>query len=147
MDSQSHSARSVGGRLNLLMGVAIVVPALLLFVLGWVSLHQVGGSSGLPADTLVWGWSIGLSLVAAVVAAGAWLRMRGIIRTHTLELAEVARQGLTSDRLLRARVAGEDEFAVLATAINAVLDGTGSQPGGGVAGASGDPQDAATLQA
>jgi methyl-accepting chemotaxis protein len=147
MDSQSHSTHSVGGRLNLLMGVAIVVPALLLFVLGWVFLHPVGGSTGLPTDTMVWGWSIGLSLVAAVVAASAWLRMRAIVRAHALELAEVARQGLASDRLLRAPVAGEDEFAVLATAINAVLDGRAYQQAGGMPGMSGDPQDAATLQA
>jgi methyl-accepting chemotaxis protein len=129
------------------MGFAVVVPALLLFVLGYLSLHPITGFNGLPAETMVWGTTILFSLVAALFAAGAWLRMRAVIRTHALELAETARQAVTSDRLLRAPVVGEDEFAVLAAAINAMLDGTAAGQIAGVPAIAGDSQDAATLQA
>ncbi|MGH2486001.1 MAG: methyl-accepting chemotaxis protein, partial [Ktedonobacterales bacterium] len=74
---------------------------------------------------------------------GAWLRMRAMVRTQTLELAEVFRQISNGDRSLRAPVIGEDEFAVLAAAVNGILDGAPSIAGSPTA----DSQDAATLQA
>src|SRR5258707_7583061 len=73
--------------------------------------------------------------------------MRGIVRAQALELAEVCRQVASGDRGARAPVLGEDEFAILSAAVNAVLDGAPVSGTATSAVSVGDAQDAAALQA
>ncbi|MFI5273503.1 MAG: methyl-accepting chemotaxis protein [Ktedonobacterales bacterium] len=143
MDAHARAEGALGSRLNLLMGAATVVPALALVALGFWSIHQGSASGGLPPQTLIWGGTFGLAVVSAVAVAALWLRMRAVVRRHALELADVCRRASSGERMLRAPIHGDDEFAVLAAAVNAVLDGT---PVSGML-QTADSQDAATLQA
>src|SRR5262249_55280950 len=113
--------------------------------LGAWAIHQYNTSGGLPPETTLWAVTLGVAVAAVVLVAATWFRMRAIVRTHALELAEVCRQAGGGDRIARAPVRGEDEFAMLAAAVNSVLDGApaGAALGAGVP----DSQDAATLQA
>jgi methyl-accepting chemotaxis protein len=144
MDRNARTRGALGTRLNLLMAVATLVPALALFALGFWTIQQANIPSGLPPETLIWSATFGLALLVALIVAGMWLRMRSLIKAHTLELADVCRRVSSGDRMLRAPVAGDDEFAALAAAVNAALDGVPVSSGGQPIG---DAQDAATLQA
>jgi twitching motility protein PilJ len=150
MDVNSRTGLSLGAQLNWLMAAATLIPAAAIIVLGAWAIQQANTASGLPSQTLMWGATLGVTLISVVAIAGTWLRMRSMVRTQALEIADVCRQISSGDRLLRAPVIGEDEFAVLAAAVNAVLDGAPASPAGGGLGASAaasDNQDAATLQA
>ena len=146
MDSTTRTGWTLGTRLNVLMLAATLVPAAAVIGLGAWAIHQPSSLNGLPQQTTVWAVTIGCAVVAIVTVAGAWLRMRSMIRTQTLELAEVFRQVSNGERSLRAAVLGEDEFAVLAAAANSLLDGAPAGPGS-VVSPTADSQDAATLQA
>jgi methyl-accepting chemotaxis protein len=104
-------------------------------------------TNGLPTVTLMWGVTFGLALIVFLCIAFAWLRMRSVVRRQALELADICRQVSAGDRSARAPIKGEDEFAVLASAVNAVLDGAPVAGRGVISHAAGDAQDAATLQA
>ncbi|WIG58354.1 MAG: Methyl-accepting chemotaxis protein [Ktedonobacterales bacterium] len=143
MDPNSHAERALGARLNWLLIVATALPALLLFALGIVATRAGDITSALPPETLLWGATFGLALLAALAVAGLSLRMRAVVRTYTLEVAETCRQAVSGDRSVRLPVAGEDEFAVLASAVNGLIETAPGAPGGGM----GESQDAATLQA
>ena len=151
MDMNSRTGLSLGAQLNWLMAAATLVPAAAIIVLGAWAIQQANTASGLPSQTLMWGATLGVTLISVVAIAGTWLRMRGMVRTQALEFADVCRQISSGDRLLRAPVIGEDEFAVLAAAVNAVLDGAPALPVGGGGMGTGatasENQDAATLQA
>jgi methyl-accepting chemotaxis protein len=151
MDMNSRTGLSLGAQLNWLMAAATLVPAAAIIVLGAWAIQQANTASGLPSQTLMWGATLGVTLISVVAIAGTWLRMRGMVRTQALEIADVCRQISSGDRLLRAPVIGEDEFAVLAAAVNAVLDGAPALPVGGGGMGTGatasENQDAATLQA
>ena len=152
MDMNSRAGLSLGAQLNWLMAAATLIPAAAIIVLGAWAIQQANTASGLPSQTLMWGATLGVTLISVVAIAGTWLRMRGMVRTQALEIADVCRQISSGDRLLRAPVIGEDEFAVLAAAVNAVLDGAPAMPTGGGMGMgmgamASENQDAATLQA
>ncbi|HEX6817725.1 MAG TPA: HAMP domain-containing methyl-accepting chemotaxis protein [Ktedonobacterales bacterium] len=146
MDPTTRTGWTLGTRLNALMLAATLVPAIAIIALGAWAIHQPSSLNGLPQQTTVWAVTIGCAVVAIVAVAGAWLRMRSMIRTQALELAEVFRQIANGDRSLRAPIVGEDEFAVLAAAANTFLDGAPAGAGG-VASSTADSADAATLQA
>lgn len=143
MDPNSHAEHALGARLNWLLIVATALPALLLFALGIVATRAGDITSALPPETLLWGATFGLALLAALAVAALSLRMRAVVRTYTLEVAETCRQAASGDRSVRLPVAGEDEFAVLASAVNGLIETSSGATGGGV----GESQDAATLQA
>ena len=149
MDSNTRAGWSTGAQLNLFMLLSATIPVIALIGLGAWAVANVPQSSsnatGLPIETLMWGVTFGLALLVFLCVAAAWLRMRSIIRARALELADVCRQVSAGDKALRAPVKGEDEFAVLAAAVNSVLDGAPTTSS--ASGSSGDTQDAATLQA
>src|SRR5579885_1115250 len=149
MDSNTRAGWSTGAQLNLFMLLSATIPVIALIGLGAWAVANVPQSSsnakGLPIETLMWGATLGLALLVCLCVAVAWLRMRSIIRARALELADVCRQVSAGDKALRAPVKGEDEFAVLAAAVNSVLDGAPTTSS--ASGSSGDTQDAATLQA
>jgi methyl-accepting chemotaxis protein len=145
MDPNSRTGWSVGAQLNTLMAVAMLVPALAVIGLGAWTIRTATSPTGLTpdAETTLWAITIGLTVVTVMIVAGAWIRMRGVFRSQMLELADVCRRLSSGDHSVRAPVVGDDEFAVLAAAVNAVLDG--APPSG--SGAIPESQDAATLQA
>ena len=153
MYENARARWSIGAQLNLWMALSMVVSAAAIIGFGaWAirTFGSAGGSStgmpeGLPSGTTLWAVTFGATVVTVVLIAAFWFRMRGIVRAHTLELADVCRQMSSGDRAARAPISGDDEFAVLAAAVNAVLDGAPA-PGTFSSGAS-DSQDAATLQA
>jgi methyl-accepting chemotaxis protein len=147
MDPTTRSGWSTSTQLTLLMVVATVVPAAAVIALGAWAIHQSGISGGLPPETTLWAVTLGFAVAAVAIVAGAWFRMRSIVRTQALELAEVCRQMASGDRGARAPVLGEDEFAILSAAVNAVLDGAPVSGTATSAVSVGDAQDAATLQA
>ena len=151
MDSRTRTGWPAGAQLNLLMLLSAVFPVIALVGFGaWAVSNippTVTSTNGLPAATLMWGVTFGLALIVFLCIAFAWLRLRGIVRGQTLELAEICRRLSSGDRSVHARVIGEDEFAVLASAINALVDGTSIADGTGSNHAGGDAQDAAALQA
>ena len=147
MDLNSRAGLSLGAQLNWLMAAATLVPAAAIIALGAWAIQQASTSSGLPSQAMMWGVTLGIALISVVAIAGTWLRMRSVVRTQALEIAEVCRQISSGDRMLRAPVIGEDEFAALAAAVNSVLDGAPVSPVGGASAATSENQDAATLQA
>ena len=151
MDSSTRSGWSAGAQLTVLMLLAAVFPVLALVGLGAWAVSNVPSTvistSGLPTVTLMWGVTFGLALIVFLCIAFAWLRMRSVVRRQALELADICRQVSAGDRSARAPIKGEDEFAILASAVNAVLDGAPVAGRGVVSHAAGDAQDAATLQA
>jgi methyl-accepting chemotaxis protein len=151
MDSRTRSGWSAGAQLNLLMLLSAVFPVAALVGLGAWAVSNIPPSAtstnGLPAETLLWGITFGLALAMFLVAAFAWLRMRAVIRGQALELADICRQVASGDRGVRAPVRGEDEFAVLASAVNSMLDGSPIAGSLVSTHTGGDTQDAAALQA
>ena len=149
MDPNTRSGWGLGAQLNTFMIVAIVVPALTMVGLGAYFITQFGQlSPAAPANMQTTFWVVTLvatavGLVASVVAA---TRMRFLARNNAVDLAEICRQASAGERGQRASVHGSDEFAALAQAVNALLDG--GMVGNVRSGASGsDAPDATILQA
>ena len=144
MDSNSRTGTPLGTQINVMMLLSIIAPAIAIIALGAWAIRGASSTAGLPPETTMWAVTFTATFIAVLAVAGAWLRTRSIVRTQALELADLCRQMASGDRGLRAQVAGDDEFAVLASAINSVLDGG---PGGGsLLPGSPEIQDAATLQ-
>ncbi len=145
MDPNSRAGWAIGTQLNALLVMATLVPAAAVLALGAWAIHQSSSSGGLPPETTLWAVTLGIAVAAVVLVAAAWFRMRSLVRTQSLEMAEICRQATGGDRGIRAPVIGEDEFAILAAAVNSILDGASTGPA--AAGGAQDAQDAATLQA
>ena len=145
MYDNSRARWSTGAQLNLWMALSMLVPAAATIGLGAWAIHTSGATGALPPDTTLWAVTFGITIVTVMAVAIFWFRMRGLVRGQALELADVCRQISSGDRAARAAVNGDDEFAVLAAAVNSVLDGApmGGAPSPGFS----DAQDAATLQA
>ncbi len=145
MDGSSRRGASAATQLNWLMFFSLVIPAAAVLGLGfWIIGQAQAANAILPeTETLMWSVTFGAAIVAVVCVAFAWLRGRSLVKAQALELADACRQVAAGERAMRVPVVGEDEFAVLAAAVNSVLDGAPTRWGVG----SPDGQDAATLQA
>jgi methyl-accepting chemotaxis protein len=144
MEVNARRGVATATHLNLLMLLGLLAPAAAVLGLGIWLIHQSGaGNSSAPdAELLLWSVTFGVAVAAVVLTAFAWLRTRAVVRNRALELADLCRQISGGDRSLRAPVVGDDECAVLATAVNAVLERAPVT----ALGRGGDAQDAATLQ-
>src|SRR5258708_27206787 len=145
MDGSSRRGASAATQLNWLMFFSLVIPAAAVLGLGfWIIGQAQAANAILPeTETLMWSVTFGAAIVAVVCVAFAWLRGRSLVKAQALELADACRQVAAGERAMRVPAVGEDEFAVLAAAVNSVLDGAPTRSGAG----SPDGQDAATLQA
>ena len=144
MELDASKGRSIGAQLNVLMVISTLVPALIVLGLGGWVINTRNSPTGVLDPTLLLGVTLVCVVVVLTAVAIPWIRMRSVVRTQTLELADVCRQVAGGNRSMRAPVAGEDEFAVLAAAINAFVEGV---PATGGAAAQTPDSDAATLQA
>jgi methyl-accepting chemotaxis protein len=140
MNEEARRGSSLAARLNTLMVVAVSVAGVAVLGLSLWTMNQLGGTSSSALQTVVLAVSLAATAVVVFVVAGSWLWMRAIVRDRVLGMAEIFQQVSAGDRSLRAMTRGDDEFSVLATAFNGLLDG------GAVAAPIGDAQDAATLQ-
>jgi methyl-accepting chemotaxis protein len=128
--------------MNLLLALATIVSGGAVLGIGMWTIRLLGanGAGGGQLQTIVLGVTIGATALVVLVVMGAWYWMRSIGRDRVLGLAELCQQWATGDRSMRAAIAGDDEYAALASAVNLILDG------GRARGFGGDSQDAATLQ-
>src|SRR5262249_27534264 len=144
MEVNTRRGVATATRLNLLMLFGLLAPAVAILGLGFWLIRQSGAISGLAPDAelVLWSVTFGVAVAAVVLTAFTWLRTRAVVKTRALELADICRQISGGDRSLRAPVVGDDEFAVFAAAVKAVLERAPVT----ATGRGGDAQDAATLQ-
>ena len=133
---QNRSGMSVNALLQLQLLTTTAVPVLLLAILGIASFS-------LDHTTFILVVVVCAIILLLVVLITNYYVQRNI-RSRIVGLMDVCRDYANGDRSIRAVVNGEDEFAQLASALNAVLDNQGA-PSGISMGASGS--DAAALQA
>jgi methyl-accepting chemotaxis protein len=139
--------RNSGGMsVNTLMLVGLCVsagvPLILFAILGVIQLQSAGGN----ATNFVVGIFIS-AIVVLLAAIVAYYFVQRKIKDRLIGLVEVCRYYANGDRTVRAKVNGDDEFAMLAASLNALLDNPAvAQAGAGGAFASGG-SDAAALQA
>lgn len=143
MELDASKGRSIGAQLNVLMMVSTIVPALIVLGLGGWMINARNSSGELPGQTLLLGATLLCLVVVLTAVAAPWIRMRSMVRTQALELADVCRQVAGGNRSARAPIVGDDEFAVLAAAVNAVVEGAPTTAGSALS----PDSDAATLQA
>ncbi len=144
MDGNSRRGGNPAAQTSWLLFLSLVVPAIAVLGLGFWLIRQTTSLMLIPpeTETLMWAATFAAAIFSVVVVAFAWMRSRAVVKAQTLELADICRQIAAGDRGLRAEVIGEDEFAVLASAVNALADGGPGGRGGGP-----DSPEAATLQA
>ncbi|GAC1362520.1 MAG: hypothetical protein NVS2B12_06770 [Ktedonobacteraceae bacterium] len=133
---QNRSGMTVNSLLQLGLLTSTAVPVLLFAILGLASFS-------LDHITFILVVVVCAIILLLVVLITNYYVQRNI-KTRITGLVDVCRDYASGDRSIRAVVNGEDEFAQLASALNAVLDNQGS-PAGMQLGASGS--DAAALQA
>src|SRR6476620_5384818 len=147
MDPNSRTGASVSVQLNLLVSIAILVPAIAILGLGFYSIGQITTANGSGSETtLLWAVTLIVAVLTVLIVAFTALRMRGLMRGRALEIAEICRQASAGQRDARAVVVGDDEYSLLAASVNALLDGVPA-PGVGISKALSDAPDAARLQA
>src|SRR5262249_45462862 len=125
--------------------VATLAPAIAILGLGFWSIGQFSGSGNGSSQTTLWAVTLIVAVLTVLAVAIAAWRMRALMRGRALELTEIFRQISMGARDLRAPVVGEDEFAMLGAAANALIEGTPAAASRALA--AGDGQDAAVLQA
>ncbi len=134
---QNRNGMTVNALLQLGLLTSTAVPVLLFAILGLASFS-------LDHITFILVVVVCAIILLLVVLIANYYVQRNI-KSRIAGLVDVCRDYASGDRSIRAVVNGEDEFAQLASALNAVLDNQGSPAGGISMGSSGS--DAAALQA
>ncbi|GER86642.1 hypothetical protein KDW_08040 [Dictyobacter vulcani] len=134
---QNRSGSAISGPLKLgLYGSSAIIPAILLFVVGFLALGAGANAAGYVA--------FACAVIVAIIGFFFTLSIQRSIKSNLLGLAEVCRDFASGDRSVRAAVNGDGELSQLASSLNAVLDGQGSSPSVAMGGGG---NDAAALQA
>jgi len=134
MDPEANKGLAVSTQVLARVVLLVVVPTLCVIGLGVYATSTASGQQKTAA------WLLSL-LVAAITILATTLSGYQIlrrVRENVLALAEVCREASSGNRSVRAPVLGDDEFAMLANGINALIQGNESLV---------VSQDAATLQA
>ncbi|HEU0001488.1 MAG TPA: methyl-accepting chemotaxis protein [Ktedonobacteraceae bacterium] len=141
MNDTDKSGMTVSSLLLTSLIVSLAVPEIALLILGVLK-----GSAD-PNFTYV---VVGAALVVLVGVLGVNYFVRRSIQNRLLSLVDVCRNFAGGDRAVRATVAGDDEFAMLAMSLNSLLDNPNFTSGGSpisIGGNSTSGSDAAALQA
>lgn len=141
MNDTDKSGMTVSSLLLTSLIVSLAIPEIALLILGVLK-----GSAD-PNFTYV---VVGAALVVLVGVLGVNYFVRRSIQNRLLGLVDVCRNFAGGDRAVRAPVAGDDEFAMLAMSLNSLLDNQNFASGGSpssIGGNSTSGSDAAALQA
>ncbi len=135
---RNKSGTTVNALLLTGMAASVGIPVLLFAVLGIVF-------ANVPSKPM----SLGLAIIVCALASlllvfTVYYFMQRRIKDKLIGLTEVCRDYSNGDRSARATFSGEDEFAMLAGAVNTVLDGSTGSSGPALGGTG---TDAAALQA
>jgi methyl-accepting chemotaxis protein len=134
MDPEASKGLGVGARVLVRVVLSVVVPALCIISLG------IYAATVIPVSARAALWLIALVLLAITIVATVMsgYQIRRLIQENVLNLVEVCREAAHGNRGVKAFMTGNDEFAMLASSINTLVESSGSAAGS---------QDAAALQA
>jgi methyl-accepting chemotaxis protein len=144
MDGYTRSNWSLGAQFATLLVIATLVPVVAILGMGAWAISQITSSGVTLSDMNDWIAVLVVAVVVGMVVAFSLWRIRSAARRRVSEITEICRQISMGNRAVRLPVTGEDEFSLLGTTLNSMLDGvpvaTGKSP-------IGDTPDAALLQA
>ncbi len=138
MNDTDKGGMTVSSLLLTSLIVSLALPEIALLILGVLK-----GSAD-PTFTYV---VVGAALVVLVGVLGVNYFVRRNIQNRLLSLVDACRNFAGGDRAVRAPVSGDDEFAMLAMALNSLLDSQNYAAGGPSTGNPNMGSDAAALQA
>lgn len=107
--------------IQLAMGATTIAPILALLLLGIVAAALLGGGAATLLVLLMLGGII--AVIVATLLIHRTVQQR--TRNQFLALVDVCRDYAGGNRTVRAQVAGDDDFALLAMALNTLLDSQG----------------------
>ncbi|MGH3180415.1 MAG: hypothetical protein ACRDOE_00675, partial [Streptosporangiaceae bacterium] len=107
--------------IQLALAATTIAPILALLLLGAVAAELSGGRAAPLVVLLMLGGII--AVIVATLLVHRTLQQR--TRNQFLELVDVCRDYAGGNRTVRAQVAGDDDFALLAMALNTLLDSQG----------------------
>ncbi|HEU5374392.1 MAG TPA: methyl-accepting chemotaxis protein [Ktedonobacteraceae bacterium] len=138
MNDRNRGGMTISSLLMMGLIASVAIPIVCLVILGFA-----GSKAPTPFPLVV---VLILVILAGGVIANYWVRRR--IQDRLLSLVDVCRNFVGGDRSIRAVVSGDDEFAMLATSLNNLLDNQSFTPQAShIASTSSSTGDAAALQA
>ncbi len=123
------------------LGFSAGIPVVLIAFLGYFVSRQLQSSDA--TTFALWVFAFAIATLIGVLTANYYVQRK--IKDRFLALVDVCRDYAGGDRTVRAPVNGDDEFAMLAITLNALLDNSGVAQGSVSFSSSGN--DAAALQA
>jgi len=137
MNDRNRGGMTISALLTTALIVSLIIPIACLAILGFMI--SGGSSPFIPAAVLC--------VVVFVGAMATNYLVRRRIQDRLLSLVDVCRNFVGGDRSIRAVINGDDEFAMLATSLNNLLDNQNFSPSSGGISVSPGLSDAAALQA
>jgi methyl-accepting chemotaxis protein len=125
------------------LGFSAGIPVVLIAFFGYFVSRQLQLQSSDTTTFALWVFAYAIATLIGVLTANYYVQRK--IKDRFLAHVDVCRDYAGGDRTVRAPVNGDDEFAMLAITLNALLDNPGVAQGGASFGSSGN--DAAALQA
>src|SRR5437764_12847847 len=138
---RNRGGMSVNGLLQTGLIASAAIPVVLIALLGVYVTQRIQSSDATTLVLIVFGCAI--VVLVGVLTANYFIQRK--IKDRLLGLVDVCRDYAVGDRTVRATVSGDDEFAMLSTSLNTLLDGQGSSQAGVSFSSNGN--DAAALQA
>src|SRR5947209_7417608 len=133
-----------GMTINALMQIGLVssvaIPVILIAILGYFASQRVQSSDSTFVLVVV---ACAIMVLIGILTVNYFVQRK--IKDRLLGLVDVCRDYAGGDRAVRASINGNDEFAMLSTSLNTLLDNQGMSNAGSAFGANGT--DAAALQA
>jgi methyl-accepting chemotaxis protein len=131
----SRGGMTVNSLMQWGVAISVAVPIILFAILAFISLNA-SSNTLLYVDT-----AFAFITLIVVFAANQWVQRK--VREHLASITDVCRDFMSGDRAVRAVINGDDDVALMAQSLNALLDGyTSSNSAAG-----GDGSEAAALQA
>src|SRR5438270_2625522 len=142
---RNRGAMTVNGLMQLGLFLSAAIPVIMIAFLGVFASQRIqsSGNNGDATTFALWVFAYAIATLIGVLTANYYVQRK--IKDRFLTLVDVCRDYAGGDRTVRAPVNGDDEFAMLAITLNALLDNSGVAQSNVSFGSSGN--DAAALQA